>query len=218
MPERGSLDRAELWSILDAGFVCHLGVLDAGAPLVLPTVYGRDGDRLYVHGSVASRSLRTARGGLPVCVTVTFVDGVVIARSVFEHSVNYRSVVVLGVPELLSGEAKLEGLRVVTEHVVPGQWGYARLPSRQELAQTTVLALALDEVSVKARTGPPEDGDGPDASLRVWAGEIPLRVAAASPVVDPSCLPGVELPGHLSSYVDGAAGRFAPGPGRVSPR
>ncbi|MDA8292538.1 MAG: pyridoxamine 5'-phosphate oxidase family protein [Actinomycetota bacterium] len=214
MPERVSLERRDLEEILDAGFVCHLGVLDGDAPLVLPTVYGRDGDRLYVHGSVASRSLRTARAERPVCVTVTLVDGIVVARSVFEHSVNYRSVVVLGVPEVLEGEEKVAALRVLTEHVVHGQWDYARRPTRQELAQTTVLALDLGEVSVKMRSGPSEDGDGPDAALPVWAGEIPLRVVASPPVADPALLPGVAVPAHLESVVAGMSARFAPRPSR----
>jgi len=210
MPERVSLDRRDLHAILDAGFVCHLGVLDDGVPLVLPTIYGRAGDRLYVHGSVASRSLRTARAAQPVCVTVTLVDGLVLARSVFEHSVNYRAVMVFGVPEILAGDDKLEGLRTLSEHVVPGQWEYARRPSREELAQTTVLELPLDEVSVKIRTGPPEDGDGPDADLPVWAGEVPLRVVALDPVRDRAGRDDAPFPPHLAAYVSAVAARTAP--------
>lgn len=210
MPERSSLDRSDLDAILDSGFVCHLGVLDGGLPSVLPTTYGRAGDRLYVHGSVASRSLRGARSAAPVCVTVTLVDGLVLARSVFEHSVNYRAAMVYGVPEILAGEEKLDGLRVLTEHVLPGQWAYARRPSAKELAQTTVLALSLEEVSVKIRTGPPEDGDGPDGDLPVWAGEVPLRVGALDPVPDPSGRRGVPLPPHIADFAWRAEARYSP--------
>ncbi|MCU1492350.1 MAG: flavin-nucleotide-binding protein [Acidimicrobiaceae bacterium] len=210
MPERRSLDRSDLIAILDAGFICHLGMVVDGLPTVLPTTYGRAGDELFVHGSVASRSLRGAREAPPVCVTVTHVDGIVLARSVFEHSMNYRSVMVFGVPEIVSGEEKLEALRVLTEHVVPGQWQYARRPTSQEVAQTTVLRLPLDEVSVKIRAGAPEDGDGPDAGLDVWAGDVPLRVAALAPVRDPTLRSGVELAPHLEAYATGMAARLEP--------
>jgi uncharacterized protein len=210
MPERASFDRAVLEAILDAGVVCHLGIVIDGWPRVLPTTYGRAGEQLIVHGSVASRSLRSVREPSPVCITVTHVDGLVLARSVFEHSMNYRSAMVYGIPEVLSGEEKLEGLRVLTEHVAPGQWAYARRPTREELAQTTVLRLALDEVSVKVRTGPPSDADGPDGELEVWAGEVPLRTGALAPVPDPALRPGVELPAHLVALASGAATRLAP--------
>jgi len=210
MPERESLDKNMLYEILDAGFICHLAMVVDAWPVVLPTSYGRTGDTLVVHGSVASRSLRGARLDAPICVTVTHTDGVVIARSVFEHSVNYRSVMVFGVPRLLEGDEKLDGLRVLTEHVVPGQWEYARRPTRQEIAQTTVLALALDEVSVKVRTGAPEDGMSLDASLGLWAGDVPIRAGALTPVPDPLLSHGIELPEHLAAYAVGLADRFAP--------
>ncbi|MBW8799098.1 MAG: pyridoxamine 5'-phosphate oxidase family protein [Streptomyces sp.] len=194
--EQGSLDRADLEAILDAGFVCHLGVVVEGRPLVVPTVYGRDERRLYLHGSVASRTLA---GGTPVCVTVTHVDGLVLARSVFEHGVNYRSAVIHGTARrVIDPEEKLTGLRLLTEHTAPGQWSYARLPNRRELAATTVLVLSLAEASVKIRTGAPEDGDGPDAKLGLWAGVLPLTSAWGTPVPDPALPPNTPVPGHIA--------------------
>ncbi|MFJ5302573.1 pyridoxamine 5'-phosphate oxidase family protein [Streptomyces sp. NPDC088350] len=194
--EQGSLDRADLDAILDAGFVCHLGVVIEGRPVVVPTVYGRDGRRLYLHGSVAGRSLA---GGTPVCVTVTHVDGLVLARSVFEHGVNYRSAMIHGVPRKVTDpEEKLAGLRRLTEHATPGQWSYARLPNRRELAATTLLALSLDEASVKIRTGPPDDGDGPDAELGLWAGTLPLTSTWGTPVPDPALPPGIPVPEYIA--------------------
>jgi nitroimidazol reductase NimA-like FMN-containing flavoprotein (pyridoxamine 5'-phosphate oxidase superfamily) len=199
-PEQGSHSRTDLEAVLDAGFICHVGLVLDGWPMVVPTTYGRDGDRLYVHGSVASRSLRAARSAPPMCVTVTHVDGVVIARSVFNHSINYRCAMVYGVPVILGGDDRLHALEVLTERIVPGQWRYARRPSEPELAQTTVLALALDESSVKVSTGPPDDGDGPDGGLGVWAGELPLHLTSSAPVADPALADGVVLPAHLEAF------------------
>lgn len=194
--EQGSLDRAELHAILDAGFVCHLGVVVDGRPLVVPTVYGRDERRLYLHGSVASRSLA---GSTPVCVTVTHVDGLVLARSVFEHGVNYRSAMIHGeARKVTDPEEKLAGLRLLTEHAAPGQWSYARAPSRRELAATTLLALSLEQASVKIRTGAPDDGDGPDAELGLWAGTLPLTWAWGAPEADPLLPSGLPIPGHIA--------------------
>ncbi|MFF1808824.1 pyridoxamine 5'-phosphate oxidase family protein [Streptomyces sp. NPDC058251] len=194
--EQGSLDRAALDAILDAGFICHLGVIVEGRPMVVPTVYGRDDRQLYVHGSVASRSLA---GQTPVCVTVTHIDGLVLARSVFEHGVNYRSAMIHGVPRRITDpEEKAEGLRRLTEHATPGQWDYARRPSRKELAATTLLALSLEEASVKLRTGAPEDGDGPDAALGLWAGTLPLTSAWGAPEPDPLLPPDLAPPAHIA--------------------
>ncbi|MFG2603256.1 pyridoxamine 5'-phosphate oxidase family protein [Streptomyces sp. NPDC048514] len=194
--EQGSLERTDLAAILDAGFVCHLGVVIEGRPLVLPTVYGRDEQWLYLHGSVASRSLA---GDLPVCVTVTHVDGLVLARSVFEHGVNYRSAVIHGdARRVTDPEEKLEGLRRLTEHSAPGQWDYARRPNRKELAATTLLALSLQEASVKIRSGAPEDGDGPDAELGLWAGVLPLTAVWGEPVPDPALPAGTPPPEHIA--------------------
>ena len=198
LPEQGSHRTADIHAVLDAGFVCHLGLEVDGGPMVVPTTYGRSGDTLYLHGSVASRSLRAARQPIPVCVTVTLVDGVVLARSLFNHSVNYRCVMIYGMPEVLTvPDVKLTGLRVIADHVAPGQWEYARAPSAKELAATTVLALDLGEASVKTSAGPPDDGEGPDGRLDVWAGEMPLVTVRLDPVADPSLRPGITLPGHL---------------------
>ncbi|MFF4907505.1 pyridoxamine 5'-phosphate oxidase family protein [Streptomyces sp. NPDC001260] len=194
--EQGSLDRADLDAILDAGFVCHLGVVVDGWPLVVPTVYGRDERQLYLHGSVASRSLA---GSTPVCVTVTHVDGLVLARSVFEHGVNYRSAMIHGeARKVTDPEEKLAGLRLLTEHAAPGQWSYARGPNRRELAATTLLALSLEQASVKIRTGAPDDGDGPDAELGLWAGTLPLTWSWGTPEPDPLLPPGLPIPGHIA--------------------
>ncbi|GGO90315.1 pyridoxamine 5'-phosphate oxidase family protein [Wenjunlia tyrosinilytica] len=201
--EQGSTSREDLDAVLRAGFVCHLGVIVDNAPMVVPTVYGVDfvSRTLYLHGSVASRSLVRAPEST-VCVTVTHIDGLVLARSVFEHGVNYRSAMVYGVPRLLTHRTDrrglLTGLRVLTEHCAPGQWEYARRPSAKELAATTVLALPLDEASVKLRSGPPDDGDGPDAQLGLWAGVLPLRTVWDDPEPDPALTAGVRVPPHVS--------------------
>ncbi|MEU9116475.1 pyridoxamine 5'-phosphate oxidase family protein [Streptomyces sp. NPDC048483] len=195
--EQGSLDRAELDAVLAAGFVCHLGVTVDGTVMVVPTVYGSDGSMLYFHGSVASRSL-VASPGATVCVTVTHVDGLVLARSVFEHGVNYRSAIIYGVPRLVTDEEeKLAGLRCLTEQSAPGQWDYARRPSRKELAATALLALPLDEASLKIRTGAPDDGDSPDAELGLWAGFLPLHTSWGDLEPDPHLPPAVTPPPHL---------------------
>jgi uncharacterized protein len=194
--EQGRADRAALFAVLGAGFVCHLGVVVDGAPMVVPTVYGFDDDFLYFHGSVASRSLA---GGQTVCVTVTHVDGLVLARSVFEHGVNYRSAMVYGLPRALDGDDKLAGLRVLSEHAAPGQWDYARRPSRKELAATSIFALSLDEASVKIAEGPPGDGDGPDAALGLWAGVVPLETVRRPPEPDPALPGGIAVPAHITA-------------------
>ncbi|WP_328317941.1 pyridoxamine 5'-phosphate oxidase family protein [Streptomyces sp. NBC_00388] len=196
--EQGSLDRSDLDSILAAGFVCHLGVTVDGTLTVVPTAYGSDGETLYFHGSVASRSL-VAAPDAAVCVTVTHVDGLVLSRSVFEHGINYRSAMLFGVPRPVTDpDEKLAGLRCLTEQAAPGQWDYARRPSRKELAATVLLALPLDEASVKIRTGPPEDGDDPDAAREVWAGTLPLHTSWGALVPDPLLRPGIEAPPHLA--------------------
>ncbi|MEU6848247.1 pyridoxamine 5'-phosphate oxidase family protein [Streptomyces sp. NPDC046716] len=194
--ENASFERADLEAILDAGFVCHLGVIVDGAPMVVPTVYGRDERYLYVHGSVASRSL--AGTDATICVTVTHVDGLVLARSVFEHGVNYRCAMLYGVPRTLTDDAeKTEALRLVTEHTAPGQWDHARRPNRKELAATTVLALSLEEASVKISAGPPDDGDSDDAALGLWAGTLPLTARWGAPTADPRLPAGITAPAHI---------------------
>jgi nitroimidazol reductase NimA-like FMN-containing flavoprotein (pyridoxamine 5'-phosphate oxidase superfamily) len=201
--EQGRTDRADLDAVLAAGFVAHLGLPAADGVMVLPTVYGTDGQRLYLHGSVASQSLAA---DAPVCVTVTIIDGLVLARSVFEHAVNYRSAVIYAVPRIVSDPAeKLAGLRCISEHTAPGQWDYVRQPSRKELAATRLLALALDEASVKVRSGPPDDADSPDAALGLWAGELPLAARWQEPVADPALPPGQRVPPHIQAMAGSAA-------------
>lgn len=193
--ERARADRAELYAVLDAGLVCHLGVVAGGAPMVVPTAYGRVGDTLYLHGSTGATSLRA---GGEVCVTVTHVDGIVLARSVFHHSMNYRSAMIYGVPRRVTDPAeKLAGLRALTEQLAPGQWAATRPPSARELAATAVLALSLRESSVKMRQGPPND-DEEDRARPIWAGVLPLVTTWAAPVPDPLLRPGVPVPAHIS--------------------
>ncbi len=198
MRENGSVRKADLDAVLAAGFVCHLGVVLDGTPMVVPTCYGATGDTLYFHGSVASRSLRLAPDA-EVCVTVTHVDGLILARSVFEHGIAYRCAMVYGVPRMTEGEEQLAGLRVLTEQCAPGQWDYARRPSRKELAATTLLALDLAEASVKIAAGPPDDGDGPDAALGLWAGNVPVRTVLDAPVPAPDLADGIQLPPHIAA-------------------
>ena len=194
--ERGKTENADLLAVLDAGMICHLGVVRDGAPVVLPTAYGRIGDTLYLHGSSANRSLHAA-DGQQVCVTVTHVDGLVCARSVFSHSVNYRCAVVFGIARIVTdADERLAGLRAVTEQLIPGRWDAVRAPTRKELAATSVLAIPLAEASVKIRTGPP--GDEPeDLDLPVWAGVVPMAVGFGEPEPDPALRPGLIAPEHI---------------------
>jgi len=199
LPKRGHYDRETIAAILDEGLVCHVGFVVDGQPYVIPTIYARSGDRLYLHGSAVSRMLRTLAGGVPVCVTVTLLDGLVLARSVFNHSMNYRSVVVLGTVAALEGKEKMLALQTIAEHVVPGRWKEARGPSETELKQTLVLSLPLDEASAKVRTGPPEDEEE-DYALPHWAGVLPLQLTASPPVADPRLPPGIPLPASVRGW------------------
>jgi nitroimidazol reductase NimA-like FMN-containing flavoprotein (pyridoxamine 5'-phosphate oxidase superfamily) len=200
LPKRGNYERETVFAILDAGFVCHVGFSVDGQPYVIPTNYGRSGDTIYLHGSAASRMLRTLSEGVRVSVTVTHVDGLVLARSAFHHSVNYRSVVMLGTARLVDDPAeKMEALRVFTEHVMKGRWDDVRQPTEQELKATTVLALPLEEVSAKVRTGGPID-DEEDYALSVWAGVLPLETAAKEPLPDPQRKSDRPLPDYLKNY------------------
>jgi uncharacterized protein len=177
-PQRGVYDRETIDAILDEALVCHLGFAEDGQPYVIPTLHARVGDRLYVHGSAASRMLRHAASDVRICVTVTLLDGLVLARSVFNHSIDYRSVVVLGTPTLVEDvDEKREALRAFTEHVAPGRWEEARQPTDQELKATWILSVPLDEASAKIRSGPPED-EPEDMELPVWAGVVPIHLAA----------------------------------------
>lgn len=192
LPKRGGYDKEQVHSILDEGFLCHVGFVVDGQPYVIPTLYVRDGDQIYIHGSAASRMLRTLDEGADVCLTVTLVDGFVLARSAFHHSMNYRSVVVLGKARLVADLAeKREAMHRFTNHMVPGRWEEVRQPNEQELKSTTVLTLALDEVSAKVRTGSPLD-DEEDYSLPVWAGVVPVRTELGEPLPDNRLLPGIK--------------------------
>jgi len=184
-PERGRHDRATVDAILDEALFCHLGFVEAGQPFVVPTIHARQGDTVYVHGSTGSRMLRSVSTGTPVCLTVTILDGLVMARSAFNHSMNYRSVMVLGEARAVTGrEEKLEAMRAVVNHVARGRWDEVRQPTRKEVAATAIVALDLSEASAKVRTGPPHD-DAEDLPLPIWAGELPLALTPAEPRPDP---------------------------------
>jgi nitroimidazol reductase NimA-like FMN-containing flavoprotein (pyridoxamine 5'-phosphate oxidase superfamily) len=194
--ERGRTDRDDLYAVLDAGLICHLGVIVGGVPRVLPTGYGRLDDILYLHGSSANSTFMAGAGG-EVCVTVTHLDGFVCARSVFSHSMNYRSAMIYGVARLLTDPAeKTLALRTITEHLTPGQWSYARQPTRKELAATSALALPLTEASVKIRTGGPSD-EPEDYEMDVWAGVVPVSMTFGEPEPDDALRPGIAVPRHI---------------------
>ena len=201
---RGAYGRASIDAVLDAALVCHLAFTDGGQPFAVPTLHARVGDVVYVHGSAASRALRILRAGAPACLTVTLVDGLVLARSVFEHSINYRSVMILGtLSEVDNPGDKLAALESFTNKLVPGRWAEARQPTAQELAATSVLALPITEASAKIRSGPPEDADTPDGALNVWAGVLPVRTGWASPIPDPGLRPGIPLPESVRHLLAG---------------
>jgi nitroimidazol reductase NimA-like FMN-containing flavoprotein (pyridoxamine 5'-phosphate oxidase superfamily) len=200
VPERGVYDREQIDAILDAGLVCHLGFVHDGHPFVIPTLYGRVGDEVYVHGSSASRMLRTLKGGVDACLTVTIVDGLVLARSIFHHSINYRSVVVVGrAVEVAEPAEKLRALEAFGERILPGRWAKVRPPTEQELKATSILRLPLDEASAKVREGPPKDEEE-DYDLPVWAGVIPLALRAGAPQADPRLAFDLAPPGVPTRY------------------
>jgi nitroimidazol reductase NimA-like FMN-containing flavoprotein (pyridoxamine 5'-phosphate oxidase superfamily) len=199
-PHRGSHDREAIYKILDEGFVCHIGFSVEGQPYVIPTMFARVGDDIYFHGSAASRMLRNLSAGLAVCVTVTLADGLVLARSVFNHSMNYRSVVALGTATLVDQpQEKLDALHAFTEKILPGRWSEVRQPSEKELKATSILRLPLTEVSAKMRIGPVED-DAPDYELPVWAGIIPLTLVAGAPETDARCPASTPIPNYAQHY------------------
>jgi uncharacterized protein len=203
LPKRGVYDRNSVYDILDEGFICHVGFAVDGKPVVIPTGYARVEDRLYIHGSQASRMLRTLSEGIDVCVTVTLVDGLVLARSAFHHSINYRSVVVFGRASLVDDiNDKNAALFAFSEHVIPGRWNDVREPTPEELKMTSVLALELTEASAKVRTGPPLD-DEADYSLPVWAGVIPLQLTSREPVSDPRLPDDIQPPAYVKNYQRG---------------
>ena len=200
LPKRGSYEREVVNAILDEGFICHVGFVVDGQPYVIPTGYARSGDELYIHGSAASRMLRALSDGVSVCLTVTLVDGLVLARSAFHHSINYRSVIVFGKAIVIEErEQKIEALRVLSEQMIPGRWQDVRAPNEKELAQTLVLMLPLEEASAKIRTGPPLD-DEEDYELSVWAGVIPFRTVAEKVIDDPRLPDGIEPPAYAREY------------------
>jgi nitroimidazol reductase NimA-like FMN-containing flavoprotein (pyridoxamine 5'-phosphate oxidase superfamily) len=200
IPDRGSHDWETINQILDAGFLAHVGFCVNGQPFVIPTLYGRDGERLYLHGSAASRMLRELETGIPTCVTVTLVDGLVLSRSAFDHSMNYRSVVAFGTArKIVDPEQKIESLRLISEHLIAGRWQEVRGPSEQELKATTVLEFSIEEASSKVRSGPPLD-DESDYGLRVWAGVLPLEIKSRPPIPDDKLIEGVTLPDYVRRY------------------
>jgi nitroimidazol reductase NimA-like FMN-containing flavoprotein (pyridoxamine 5'-phosphate oxidase superfamily) len=207
--ERARADRAELYAVLDEALICHLGVVADGAPIVLPTCFGRDEHTLYLHGSSAAASIRSGADA-PVCVTVTLLDGLVYARSVFHHSANYRSAVVHGLATpVTEPEEKLRALRAIVEHTTPGSWQHARQPSRKELAATSVLALDMSEASVKVRTGPPGDDPADVATGAAWAGVLPVRTTFGAPEPCRQLPEEADTPAHVLARVSAAPGRPA---------
>jgi uncharacterized protein len=199
--QRGNYDRAVIHQILDEGLICHVGFVVDGQPFVIPTAYGRIDEQIYIHGSPMSRMLRSLQQGIEVCITVTLLDGLVLARSAFHHSMNYRSVVIFGKAIVVEAPAeKMTALKAFTEHIIRDRWAEVRPPTPPELAGTLVLALSLAEASAKIRTGPPVD-DEADYALPVWAGELPLRVIAGAPVADPRSTEGIAVPEYIQALL-----------------
>ena len=200
LPQRGSFERRQINEILDEAFICHVGFVVNGQPFVIPTGYARVGDTLIVHGSQASRMLRQLEQGIDVCVTVTLIDGLVLARSAFHHSMNYRSVVVFGRATVIEErEEKIAALEALSEHMIPGRWNEVRGPNERELQLTTVLSIPLNEASAKIRTGPPVD-DEEDYELPVWAGVVPIQMVANEPIADPRLTANIPTPTHATEY------------------
>lgn len=200
LPQRGDYHLALIHQILDEALVCHIGFVVNAQPFVIPTAYGRVGDRLYIHGSPASRMLRTLKEDVEMCVTVTLLDGLVLARSAFHHSMNYRSVVIFGKATVVEDATeKLAALKAFTEHVVPGRWVEVRPLTPQELTGTLVLSLPLTEASAKVRTGPPKD-DEADYDLPFWAGELPLHLTPLAPIPDPQLASEIGIPAYVQQY------------------
>lgn len=198
--ERGAYDRSTIYDILDAGLICHVGIVEDGQPFVMPTIHARMGDRLLLHGSPGSRLLRSIKSGASLCVTVTLLDGLVLARSAMHHSMNFRSVVLLGSGSVIEDEdEKIQALRTISDHIVPGRWMEVRPPSADELKMTMVIAIPIDEASAKIRTGPPVD-DEDDYRLAVWAGVLPLQLTPQAPQPDARLLEGVPIPDYVKQY------------------
>lgn len=200
IPKRGHYDREIIYGVLDASFICHVGFVVDGQPYVIPTGYARRGDTLLIHGSSASRMLRNLAEGIDVCVTVTILDGLVLARSAFNHSMNYRSVIVLGKAIAITGDKeKNEALLALSEHFIRGRWDEVRLPTELELKATTVLSLPIDEASAKIRDGGPVDDDE-DYELDVWAGVLPMQMTVGEPIADAKLKDGIEIPSSVKNF------------------
>jgi hypothetical protein len=201
LPSRGSYDAEAIYAILDSAFLAHVGFNVNGQPFVIPTLFGRQGDKLYLHGSAASRMLRELESGVPACVTVTLVDGLVLARSAFHHSMNYRSVMAFGTARKIDEpEQKARALRVISEHLIAGRWDDVRGPSERELKETAVLEFSIEEASAKIRQGPPVD-DEEDLALPVWAGVLPIFLTAGKPAPDGPKTRMDDLPGYIRRYI-----------------
>lgn len=200
LPEKGSFDRETIYAILDEALICQVGFVHEGSPVVVPTIHGRDGDLLYLHGSPASRMLRALRAGIELAVSVTLLDGLVLARSLFHSSMHYRSVTIFGTARQAEGEEKLRALEVISEATLPGRWDHARRPSAKELKATTVLAIPIEEASAKIGTGPPGDEEA-DYEMDIWAGVVPLRLTAGPAQPDPR-LGAVDLPDHVQDLIE----------------
>jgi uncharacterized protein len=200
LPQRGVYDRETINNILDEGLICHVGISDAGETFVIPTIYVRISDKIYVHGSPASRMLRAVASGVETCVVVTLVDGLVLARSAFHHSMNYRSVVLFGTGAAVEEEAeKIAVLQALSDHLIPGRWNDIRRPTREELRKTAVVSIPIEEASAKVRSGPPLD-DEPDYDLPIWAGVIPLRLSPGEVISDPRLKAGIVPPNYARDY------------------
>ena len=199
LPQRGAYDHERIYGILDEGFICHVGFTFHNQPVVMPMAYGRAENVLYIHGSAASRLLRELANGIPICVTVTLLDGLVLARSAFHHSMNYRSVVLFGTADRVKDTTrKLQALQTISDHIMQGRWADVRTPNEAELRQTVVLELPVVEASAKVRSGPPIDEEN-DYDLPVWAGELPVSLVGGQPVADPRLISGIELPDYIRS-------------------
>lgn len=192
LPKRGHYDRETIYGILDAGFLCHVGFVLEGQPFVIPTAYGRDGDKIYLHGSSKSRMLTSLEKGIPVCLTVTHLDGLVLARSAFHHSMNYRSAVIFGTAHEVEGAEKEHALFLISENILKGRWDEVRGPNEKEMKATSVLCVTIEEASAKIRTGPPGD-DEEDYALPIWAGVVPVRQQYGPPEADPLLSEGIPL-------------------------
>lgn len=200
LPKRGVFEREKIYQILDEAFICHVGFLHENQPFVIPTAYGRKDELLYIHGSAASRMMREMSKGIDVCVTVTLVDGLVLARSAFHHSINYRSVIIFGKAGFVENESeKYEALKIFTEHIIPERWDEIRAPNSKELKATTVLRLPIREASAKIRTGNPVD-DEKDYEMNVWAGVLPLKIVSEKPIEDARLKEKINVPDYVLNY------------------